>query len=71
MIRVGNRIRLTKAEFDIFKSSTGANEPPKTVEEYNLKIRNTMAFWTDVYVHENCAEAGLLAAMCEMDLIAE
>lgn len=69
MLRIGNRIKLTPKELDDFKDNTGAQTAPTTVEEYNLKIRNTIAYWMDLYLRENCAEAGLLVAFYERFLI--
>lgn len=67
MIRIGNKIRMTEKEAASFKSMTGSQHAPKTVEEHNLKLRNAIALFESVA--DDSAEAKFMVYFCERDLI--
>jgi len=66
MIRLGNRIKLTKKEQQNFMATARTNIIPQTVEEYNNLLEADAFFWENL---EDSAEAKLLSAFARFSKI--
>lgn len=62
---LGARIRLTGKDADEFRCDTGRSQLPKTISEYNQAYQQAADLWWA----DGSPEAGLLAFVCEQQLI--
>jgi hypothetical protein len=65
MLRLGDKIRLTTKEAAEFIEATGFNNPPRTVQAYNLCWEKVIEYWRSL----RCPEGDLMAAILEERLL--
>lgn len=66
MLKLGDKIRLTKPEQANFDNLTGTGKPPATAQEHDAMLENAAQAWKqDGEVADMSAEAELLAMLCQ------